>query len=72
MVPLFRRNQTEFLLILELHFVYQRHHHRLQLWIAYLIQPSYLQRYINPVAGKGAPLCNYFDFVDETNARILK
>ena len=56
MVPLFGRNLTELHLIFPLDFVYQRHHHRLQLWNLYSLQPPYLQRYVNAVAGKDATL----------------
>ena len=42
-------------------FTYHRHHHRLESWNIYFLQPLYLQRYADAVAAKGAPLYNYFD-----------
>ena len=33
------------------------------------LQPPYLQRYVDAVAGKGAPLYNCFDFVRGTITR---
>ena len=36
------------------------------------MQPSYLQRYVDAVAGKGAPLYNCFDFVGGTIAHICR
>ena len=59
-------------LIFTLDFIYQRHHHRLELWNLHFLQPPYLQRYADAVAGKGAPLNNCFDFVGGTIARICK
>ena len=35
-----------------------------------MLQPAYLQRYVDAVAGKGAPFYNCFDFVDGAIARI--
>ena len=56
MVPLFARNLTRFRLIFTLDFLYQRHHHRLESWDLFFVQPPYLQRYADAVAGKGASL----------------
>ena len=56
MVPLFARNPTRFRLIFTLDFLYQRHHHRLESWDLFFVQPPYLQRYADAVAGKGASL----------------
>ena len=49
------QNPTELRFIFTFGFVYQRHHHRLESWSLYFLQPSYLQRYADTVAGKGAP-----------------
>ena len=57
-------------LIFTLNFIYQRHHHRLELRNLYSLQPPYLQKYADAVAGKGAPLYNCFDFVGGTIACI--
>ena len=57
-------------LIFTLNFIYQRHHHRLELQNLYSLQPPYLQKYADAVAGKGAPLYNCFDFVGGTIACI--
>ena len=57
-------------LIFTLNFIYQRHHHRLELRNLYSLQSPYLQKYADAVAGKGAPLYNCFDFVGETIACI--
>ena len=51
-------------------FIYQSHHHRLELWNLNFLQPPYLQKYADAVAGKCAPLYNCFDFVVGTIARI--
>ena len=51
MVPLFGQNSTEPCLIFTLDFIYQRHHRRL--WSLCFLQPPYLQRYPDAVAGKG-------------------
>ena len=59
-------------LIFTLDFIYQRHHHRLELWNFYFLQTPYLQRYADAVAGKSAPLCNCLDFVGGTVACICK
>ena len=56
MVQLFERNPTGLRLIFTLDFLYQRHHHRLESWDLFFVQPPYLQRYADAVAGKGAPL----------------
>ena len=39
MVPLFERNPTELRLIFKLNFIYQRHHHRLESWNLFFVQP---------------------------------
>ena len=57
-------------LIFRLNFIYQRHHHRLELRNLYSLQPPYLQKYADAVARKGAPLYNCFDFVGGTIACI--
>ena len=57
-------------LIFTLYFIYQRHHHRLELQSLYSLQPPYLQKYADEVAGKGAPLYNCFDSVGGTIACI--
>ena len=56
MVQLFEQNPTGLLLIFTPDFLYQRHHHRLESWDLFFVQPPYLQRYADPVAEKGAPL----------------
>ena len=56
MVQLFERNPTGLRLIFTLDFLYQRHHRRLESWDLFFVQPPYLQRYADAVAGKGAPL----------------
>ena len=56
MVPLFAWNPTGLRLIFTLDFLYQRHHHRLESWDLFFVQPPYLQRYADAVAGKGASL----------------
>ena len=56
MVPLFARNLTRFRLIFTLDFLYQRHHHRLESWDLFFVQPPYLDQYADGVAGKSAPL----------------
>ena len=71
-VPLFERNPTRFRLILTLDFLYQRHHYRLESWDLFFVQPLYLQRYADAVAGEGASLYNCFGFVHGTIARICK
>ena len=53
-------------MIFALYFVYQRYCQRLESWT---LQPSYLHRYTDTVAVKGALLYNCFDFVDGTIAR---
>ena len=72
MLPLFGQNPTEFRLIFTLGFIYHHHHHRPQSWNLFFLQPPYLKRYADAVAGKGAPLYNCFDFVDETITRICR
>ena len=62
--------QIQVRLIFTLNFIYQRHHHRLELWNFYFLQPPYLQNCAVAVAGKCAPLYNCFDFVGETIACI--
>ena len=57
-------------LIFTLDFIYQRHHHRLELQNLCSLQPPYLQRYADAEAGKGPHLYNCFDFVGGTIARI--
>ena len=61
MVSLFGQNPTELRLIFR-----PCLHYRLKQWNLYFLQLSYLQSYADAVAGKGGPLCNCFDFVDET------
>ena len=56
MVLLFERNPTELRLIFKCNFIYQLHHHRLESWNLFLVQPPHLQRYADAVARKGAPL----------------
>ena len=48
----YKRKGTELGWIFTLDFIYQRHHRRL----LYFLQPPYLQRYADAVAGKVAPL----------------
>ena len=50
----------------------QCNHHRLESWNLCFLQPPYLQRYADVVAGKGATLYNCFDFVDGVIARICR
>ena len=57
-------------LIFSLNFIYQRHHHRLELWNLYSLQPPYLQKYTDAVAEKGAPLYKCFAFLGGTIACI--
>ena len=57
-------------LMFTLNFIYQRHHLRLEIRNLYSLQPPYLQKYADAVAGKGAPLYNCFDFVAGTIACI--
>ena len=54
--------------IFTLNFIYRRH--RLEFRNFYSLQPPYLQKYADAVAGKGAPLYNCFDFVGGTIACI--
>ena len=56
MAPLFERNPTGLCWIFILDFLYQRHHCRLDSWDLFFVQPPYLQRDEDAVAGKGAPL----------------
>ena len=72
MVSLFERNPTELCLIFTLDFIYQCHHHRLESYNYYFLQPPCLQRYADAVAGKGAFSYNRFDFVDGTIPRVYK
>ena len=55
--------EIQLCLIFTLDFIYQRHHHRSELWNLYFLQLPYLQKYAYAVPGKGAPLYNSFDFV---------
>ena len=55
MVPLFGGSSTSFDIYTPF-YLNQCHHHRLELWNLYFLQPPYLQRYVDAVAGKGAPL----------------
>ena len=72
-VLLLGRNPTELRWIFILKFIlFICHHHRLESWNLYFLQPPYLERYADAVAGKGALLCNCFDFVDGTIARICR
>ena len=57
-------------LLFTLDFIYQRHHHRLELWNLYFLPPPYLQRHADAVAGKGSRLYNCFNFIDGTIAGI--
>ena len=50
-------------------FIYQRHHHRIEFWNICFLQPPYLHKYVDAVAGKGATLYNCFDFVGGTIVR---
>ena len=50
----------------------QHHNHRLELWDLDILQPPYLQKYADAVAGKSAPLYNCFNFVGGTIARISR
>ena len=52
MVSLFGQNPSELCLIFILDFIYRRHHHRLESWNLYFLQPPYLERYADAVAGK--------------------
>ena len=54
MVHFFGQNSTKLCLIFTFDFIYQRHHHRLELWNLYFLQPPYLQRYADAIAAKGA------------------
>ena len=67
---LFGSNPTEVSLIFTLDFIYQSPHPRLESWNLYFLQPPYLQRYADAVAGDGAPLYGCFDFVDAKIACI--
>ena len=59
-------------MIFTLESIYQRRHQRLELRNLYFLQPPYLQRYADAVAGKGAPLYSCFDFVSGTIAHICR
>ena len=59
-------------LIFTLNFIYQRHHHGLELRNLHSLQLPYLQKYEDAVARKGAPLYNCSDFVGGTIACICK
>ena len=59
-------------LIFTLGFIYQRHYHRLDLRNLYLLQPPYLQGYVDVVGGKDASLYSCFDLVGGTIARICR
>ena len=72
MISLFGRNPTKLCLIFTLDFIYQCHHYRLETWNVCFLQPPYLQRYADAVAGKGAPSYNCFDFSDGTIAPVCR
>ena len=57
-------------LIFALNFIYQRHHRRIELRNLYSVQPPYLQKYADAVAGEGAPLYDCFDLIARTIACI--
>ena len=60
-LPLFGRNSSSF----TFNFIYQCHHHRLELRNLHSLQPPYLQKYAAAVTGKRAPLYNCFDLLVE-------
>ena len=72
MLPLFGQNPTEFRLIfhsvLFIIITITDYSHG----IYFFLQPQYLKRYADAIAGKGAPLYDCFDFVDETVTRICR
>ena len=53
-------------------YIYQTHEHRLTQWNNLLLNPAALQRYADAIARKGAPLENYFGFVDGTVRPICR
>ena len=55
MVPLIGGSSTSFDVYTPF-YLNQCHHHRLELWNLYFLQPPYLQRYVDAATGKGAPL----------------
>ena len=57
-------------MIFTLNFIYQRHHHRLDLRNLYSLKSPYLQKYADAVAEKGASLHTCLDFVGGTIACI--
>ena len=57
--------------MLALNFIYQRHHHSLEIRNSYSLQLPYLKEYADAVAGKGAPLYNCLGYVGGTIACIF-
>lgn len=53
-------------------YIYQAHGHRLTQWNNLLLNPAALQRYVDTIARKGAPLVNCFGFVDGTVRPICR
>lgn len=74
MVPRFGRNPTELSLIFNriVDFIYKHHHHRLQSWDQFLLQPDQLHIYAQAVYQQGAPLSNCFGFIDGTVRGIAR
>ena len=68
MVPRFGRNPTELCLIFNriVDFIYEHHHHRLQSWDKFFLQPDQLHSYAQAVHQQGADLSNCFGFIDGT------
>jgi len=74
MVPHFGRNPTKLCLIFNriVDFIYEHHHHRLQSWDQFFLQPDQLHKYAQGVHHQGAPLSNCFGFIDGTVRGIAR
>lgn len=74
MVPFFGRDQTELCIIFNyvLNFLYNNHHHRLESWNQWFLQPRMLQLYAQTIHDKGAPLHNCFGYIDGTVIPICR
>ena len=74
MVPTFGMNETELCLIYNrmLNYIYTQHHHRLQSWKQHFLQPAVLEEYAYVIQEKGAPLENFFGFIDRTVMKICR
>ena len=74
MVPRFGRNPTELCLIFNriVDFIHEHHHHLLQSWDQFFLQPDQLHNYAQAVHQQGAPLSNCFGFIDGTVRGIAR